>query len=86
MNGKGCKPQIDYPCRWSYKVIGRNREDLNRAIAEVMGTSEHAVVPSRSSSGGAYHCLNVTVTVESETVRLDLYQRLCRHPAIRIVM
>jgi uncharacterized protein len=86
MNGNGCKPKIDYPCRWSYKVIGRDLEELNRAIAEVIGGSEHTVTLSRSSKGGAYHCLNVTMTVESESVRLGLYQQFCQHPAILIVM
>ncbi len=86
MDANGCKPKIDYPCPWVYKVMGRDLEELNRAIAEVIGGSEHTVTPSRSSKGGAYHCLNVTVNVESEAIRLDLYQRLCRHPAILIVM
>jgi len=86
MDTNGCKPKIDYPCRWCYKVIGRDLDDLNRAIAEVIGASEHTVTHSRSSKGGAYHCLNVTITVESEPLRLDVYQRLCKHPAILIVM
>jgi uncharacterized protein len=86
MSENDCKPKIDYPCSWTYKVIGRDVEELNRAIAEVVGQTEHAVTCSRASKGGAYQCLNVTVTVESEAVRLALYQRLCRHPAIVIVM
>ena len=86
MSEEGCKPKIDYPCCWTYKVIGRDLEELNRAIAEVVGGNEHTVAFSRTSKGGAYRCLNVTITVESEPVRLDLYQRLCRHPAILIVM
>jgi putative lipoic acid-binding regulatory protein len=86
MGTNGCKPKIDYPCRWSYKVIGRDLDELNRAIAEIIGADEHTVTLSRSSKGGAYHCLNLTVTVESEPVRLDLYQRLCRNPAVLMVM
>jgi uncharacterized protein len=86
MNGNGCRPRIDYPCRWSYKVIGRDLEELKEAIAEVLGGSEHTVALSRSSKGGAYHCLNVTIAVESEPVRLDLYQRLRKHPAVLMVM
>lgn len=86
MDTNGCKPKIDYPCSWTYKVIGRDMDDLKRAIAEVVGESEHTIALSRSSKGGAYHCLNVCLTVESEPARLDLYQRLCKHPAILIVM
>jgi uncharacterized protein len=86
MDADGCKPKIEYPCPWVYKVIGRDLEELNRAIVEVIGGSEHTVALSRTSKGGAYRCLNVTITVASEPVRLDLYQRFCRHPAILIVM
>ncbi|MHB8771626.1 MAG: HP0495 family protein [Syntrophales bacterium] len=86
MDAEGCKPHIDYPCRWTYKVIGRSREDLRGAVAEVIGQREHTVAFSRSSAGGAYHCLNVTLTVEYEADRLDLYHRLCGHPSIQIVM
>jgi uncharacterized protein len=86
MNEKECKPQIDYPCPWTYKVIGRDMDGLRCAIAEVMKGSEHTVTPSRSSKGGAYHCLNVELTVESEPVRLGIYERLRRHPAVIMVM
>lgn len=86
MDAGGCRPHIDYPCCWTYKVIGRGREELQRAIAEVIGESGHTVSFSRSSAGGIYHCLNLTVTVASEAARLDLYRRLCAHPSIRVVM
>ncbi len=86
MNENDCKPIICYPCRWCYKVIGRDLQSLQGAIAEVFAGSEHAVTPSRSSKGGRYHCLNVEITVESESFRLGLYERLRQHPAILMVM
>jgi putative lipoic acid-binding regulatory protein len=86
MNENECNPRIDYPCFWVYKVIGRDLEGLRGAVAEVMKGSEHTVTPSRSSKGGAYHCLNVETTVESEPVRLGFYERLRRHPSVIMVM
>jgi uncharacterized protein len=86
MDENECKPQIDYPCFWVYKVIGHDLEGLQGAIAEVLEGSEHTVTYSRSSRSGAYHCLNVEMTVESEPVRLDLYERLRRHPSVIMVM
>jgi uncharacterized protein len=86
MDAKDCKPIIDYPCPWTYKVIGRDLGALKEAIAEVVGGSAHTIAVSRSSRGGAYYCLNVEMTVETEADRLDLYERFCRHPAIVIVM
>jgi putative lipoic acid-binding regulatory protein len=86
MNENECKPLIDYPCPWIYKVIGRDPEGLRCAIAEVMKGSEHTITPSRSSKAGSYHCLNVELTVESEAVRLGIYERLRGHPAVIMVM
>ncbi len=86
MNENDCKPKICYPCRWCYKVIGRDLQSLHGAIAEVFAESEHTVTPSRSSKEGHYHCLNVEMTVDSEPVRLCLYERLRQHPAILMVM
>ena len=86
MDAEGCKPRIDSPCRWTYKVIGRSVEELKAAIAEVIGEREHTVTLSRSSSQGAYHCLNVTLVVDCEAGRVDLYRRLCGHPSVRVVM
>ena len=81
-----CKPQIIYPCPWIYKVIGRDRERLLAAVAEVLAGRSHSAVPSRSSKGGAYHCLNVETTVESESDRLGLYERLRGHADVIMVL
>ena len=82
----GCKPELTYPCPWVYKVIGRDMDLLRSAVAEVMPDRTYSGMPSRSSKGGAYHCLNVEMTVENEPDRIDCYERLRRHPAVIIVM
>jgi putative lipoic acid-binding regulatory protein len=86
MNDNECKPKIDYPCPWVYKLIGRDLERLTGAIAEVFGESRHTVTPSHTSKHGAYHCLNVATTVDSEAVRIGFYDRLRRHPDVLMVM
>jgi putative lipoic acid-binding regulatory protein len=86
MDENECKPKIDYPCPWVYKMIGRDLDRLRSAAAEVLSGCAHTATPSRSSKKGAYHCLNVETTVESEARRLDLYERLRRHPAVIMVM
>ena len=86
MADQDCKPQMDYPCPWGYKVIGRDRELLCNAVAEVMAECAHTVIPAHSSKSGAYHCLNVETTVASEAERLALYERLRCHPAILMVL
>ncbi len=86
MNNDECKPDIVYPCHWVYKVIGRDLNLLQSAVAEILAGRSYAVKPSRSSKGGAYHCLSVFMTVESESLRVDFYEKLRQHPATIMVM
>ena len=86
MNENECKPEISYPCPWVYKVIGRDMNLLRSAAAEVLSGQTYSAVPSRSSKSGAYHCLNVEMTVGSEPDRLGFYEKLRRHPAVIMVM
>jgi len=81
-----CKPQITYPCPWVYKVIGRDRNLIEAAVAEILSGQAYRAVPSKSSKSGTYHCLNVETTVENETDRVAFYDRLRRHPAVVMVL
>jgi putative lipoic acid-binding regulatory protein len=86
MNEDSCKLEIVYPCHWVYKVIGCDLSLLHSAVAEILTGRNYAATPSRSSKGGAYHCLSVEMTVESESVRVAFYEKLRRHPAAIMVL
>jgi putative lipoic acid-binding regulatory protein len=81
-----CKPELAYPSPWVYKVIGRDRELLRSAVAEILSGQTYSAILSRSSKGGAYHCLNIEMTVGSELDRLGFYEQLRRHPAVIMVL
>ena len=81
-----CKPRITYPCPWVYKVIGRDRHLIESAVAEILSGRAYRTEPSKSSRGGAYHCLNVETRVESEADRVANYDRLRRHPDVIMVL
>jgi hypothetical protein len=86
VNGSGCKPEIVYPCPWGYKVIGSDVERLRSAIAEVIQERPHTVTPSNRSLTGKYHCLDVEIIVTSEECRLEIYESLRKHPAVKVVL
>ena len=86
INRRGRGPEIDYPCPWGYKVIGTDMERLRSAIAEVIQERPHTATPSNRSVTGRYHCLNVDIVVASEECRLEIYEGLRRHPAVKIVL
>lgn len=85
-NQENKKPQIDYPCKWSYKIIGLSVDDMITAVEEIVINLEYDLTPSNISKKGKYFSLNITVVVPSEVVRDLIFQNLNKHPAIKYVM
>ena len=81
-----CKPKIDYPCVWQYKVIGMEREAVLAAISEHLGDAPYSLADSRKSSGGKYISMTLELTVYSDYHRLRLYQVLGDHPDVKVVL
>ncbi len=80
------KPDIIYPCPWTYKVIGTSEDALKKAIATVITGKEVLVSFSHTSSGGKYCSVNVEVVLEDDETRLRYYQNLKNHAAVKVVM
>lgn len=85
-NEENNKPRIDYPCNWSYKIIGDNIEQMVTAVEEIIKDIEYDLTPSNISRKGKYFSLNISVVVPSELVRDLIFQGLSNHPAIKFVI
>ena len=80
------KVQLDYPCKWLYKVIGMDREQLHRAIMDTISSKPSKISISNTSSSGKYICLDLEITVENEDDRNAIYLDLKAHPHVKIVL
>ena len=80
------KLKLTYPCPWVYKIIGPNADEMRRAVAEIIRDRPCKISVSRSSSSEKYHCLNVELSVESESHRTALYEELKKNPAVKLVL
>jgi putative lipoic acid-binding regulatory protein len=80
------KPDIEYPTRWQYKIIGSDVEEMLSAVAESIKGLDYEVSPSNVSKNEKYFSLNVSLIVPSEVVRDIIFQNLAKHPAIKIVI
>jgi putative lipoic acid-binding regulatory protein len=85
-NPENNKPQIDYPCKWPYKIIGESIDEMINAVEEVVVDLEYDLTPSNISRKGKYLSLNITVEVPSEIMRDLIFQKLAKHPAIKFVI
>ena len=80
------KLQLKYPCLWVYKIIGPDADEMKRAVAEIIRDRVYKISHSRSSEKSKYHCLNIELSVESESHRTTLYEALKAHRAVKIVL
>jgi putative lipoic acid-binding regulatory protein len=82
----GQRPEIEYPCRWSYRIIGADEERLRAAASQVVGDAPHSLARGRESSGGKYRSLELDVLLRDEEHRLALFEALGEHPDVRFVL
>jgi putative lipoic acid-binding regulatory protein len=81
---------IEYPCDFPIKVFGQSQQGFVQAVTEVVthfdpefnaGTME-----TRSSSKARYVSLTCTVRATSREQLDALYQELCDHPMVVMVL
>lgn len=79
------KPNIDYPCDWEYRLIGRTEDGLREAVVAIV-PGEHKLAPGKESKGGKYISLCLTVQVTSEAHRHELFASLKAHADVLFVL
>jgi putative lipoic acid-binding regulatory protein len=86
MNLESKRPEVDYPTKWDYKIIGPDIDEMIEAVESVIVDVEYDISASNISRKGKYFSLNVSVVVPSEIVRDLIFQKLSAHPAIKFVV
>nr|WP_211437428.1 DUF493 domain-containing protein [Campylobacter sp. RM16190] len=72
------EPKIEYPNFWEYKVIFEKDQNAHKIVLDIVGDREHKLVVSKSSKEGKYTSYNLSVIVNSNEERLELFSAL-RH-------
>lgn len=80
------QPEIEYPCPWSYRLIGRKPLEVRAAVATILGLQRYELNDANMSSGGKYQSFELAVVVKSETDRRKLFSRLADHVDILFVL
>mgnify|MGYP000636153564 CR=1 FL=1 len=80
------KLELTYPCNWIYKVIGSNEEDVKAAVKEVVDRAEYTLKESHTSKKGKFKSFTLEVLVHNEDDRKTLYEILCAHEKIKMVL
>ncbi len=81
---------IEYPCDFPIKVFGRTQEGFAKAVMEVVLRHDPdfrpATIEVRHSSSAKYVSLTCTVRATSREQLDALYQDLCDHPLVAMVL
>jgi uncharacterized protein len=80
------KLELEYPCSWCYKLIGYEKEAIERAIHEVILEREHNLSHSNSSKTGKYVSMNLDLVILNEDERNFIYEALKAHQNIKMVL
>jgi putative lipoic acid-binding regulatory protein len=73
---EGIEPEIEYPCTWSYRLIGSDEGQLRAHVTSVVGERAHFVELSNRSSQGSYISLRLEIGVEDDADRRGLFAAL----------
>ncbi|EKU11343.1 HP0495 family protein [Campylobacter showae] len=76
------EPEIIYPNFWEYKIIVLDSENAQAIVQGVVGERQHKITPSKSSKEGKYKGYNLSVLVNSNQERLEIFsalRRVCKY-------
>jgi uncharacterized protein len=81
---------IEYPCEFPIKIFGLQQSGFAQAVLEVVNKHDPgflaATMEMRASKNARYISLTCTVQATSREQLDALYQELCDHPSIVMVL
>jgi uncharacterized protein len=86
INDRKDKIELDYPCSWTYKLIGYEKEAIQKAIHDVIIEREHTLTHSNASKTGKYVSMNLDLVITNEDERTFIFEALKAHQNIKMVL
>jgi putative lipoic acid-binding regulatory protein len=86
LNDDNKYPEIQFPCEWSYKIIGLDVNKILNAVEEAVLGLNYDVTPSNISKNGKYVSLNLRLELPNEAVKNLIYEKLTQSPDIKFIL
>jgi putative lipoic acid-binding regulatory protein len=83
--GNEKKPKIEYPCEWSYRVIGDDIKKMVEAVENAVEGMKYDLQASNISKKGNYFSINLKVVVENEVVRDIVFEKIKNHENVKML-
>ena len=86
INDSKKKLELTYPCSWTYKLIGHEKEAIQKAIHDVIVERSHNLNHSNASKTGKYVSMNLELVIQNDDERNFIYEALKAHQNIKMVL
>ncbi len=80
------KQIVEYPCQWSFRIIGAEEALIRCAVEEYMKKAAYQLTASNVSSSGKYVSINLEIIVLTEDVRNKIYLDLKNMSCVKMVL
>ena len=81
---------LNFPCEFPLKVMGVVADDFENLVVDIMrrhcNDLKESAVTTRTSSGGKYMSITITITAKSRAQLDALYMELSQHERVAIVL
>ena len=81
---------IEYPCEFPLKIMGHSQAGFAQAVLEIVQRHvpdfDGATMEMKASKRGKYLSVTCTVNAQSREQLDNLYQELCDHPMVVMVL
>ena len=82
----GQRPEISYPCSWTYRIISSDEENLRTAVSELVSSPGYSLKRIGASGTGRYIRMELVTEVRDEAERNALFVALEKLPHVRFVL
>lgn len=80
------KPEIEYPCEWSYKIIGSDSYAITNEISEILKDHDYQLDVSNHSRTGKFVSFNCSLEVASENERNEIFRQFLQISSVKMVI
>lgn len=80
------QPEIQYPCRWTYRVVATDAARVETYVATVVEGRPHELRPSQRSAKGTYVSFHLELEVRDQADRDAIFAALQETPSVKFVL
>lgn len=77
--------RIEYPCVWGYRIITENEKEVEKFVFDNVH-KPYKMEIKNTSAGGKYTSVHLSLEVEDQQERDEIFQKLSSHPKIKMVL